>query len=192
MWLKIPMDPVALSEALPFLVCTVGFDKPMRLARAVFGHPGVTSPYAPATVSVVPPKPSGEIILESLTQVYVPILRDYILEIAVLVVGAYSHVSGLREVCALAALILGLDCLLLCTFLSAILGIMIEVRLLFSCFDVFRHSWLPIQFWIGVVTWSAKTRSYCFLFLSYHLRFPASFVGIGSVHLFTFGRVSVL
>jgi hydroxymethylglutaryl-CoA reductase (NADPH) len=27
---RIPMDVIALSEALPFLVCTVGFDKPMR------------------------------------------------------------------------------------------------------------------------------------------------------------------
>jgi hypothetical protein len=33
-----PIDPVALTEALPFLVCTVGFDKPLRLARDVFGH----------------------------------------------------------------------------------------------------------------------------------------------------------
>ncbi|KAG6815019.1 hypothetical protein H0H87_005782, partial [Tephrocybe sp. NHM501043] len=32
--LGIPIDPVALTEALPFLVCTVGFDKPLRLARA--------------------------------------------------------------------------------------------------------------------------------------------------------------
>jgi len=35
MSLKIPIDPVALTEALPFLVCTVGFDKPLRLAKAV-------------------------------------------------------------------------------------------------------------------------------------------------------------
>ncbi|PBK98764.1 hypothetical protein ARMGADRAFT_1162042 [Armillaria gallica] len=126
-WLRIPMDPVALSEALPFLVCTVGFDKPIRLARAVFRHPHLTSPVGGASAGGQL-KPSGEVILESLTKVYYPIIRDYILEIAVLVVGAYSRVSGLREVCALAALILGLDCLLLCTFLASILCIMIEVH----------------------------------------------------------------
>ena len=41
MWLGVHIDVVALAEALPFLVCTIGFDKPMRLARAVFEHPGV-------------------------------------------------------------------------------------------------------------------------------------------------------
>ena len=147
MSLKIPIDPVALTEALPFLVCTVGFDKPLRLARAVFGHehlllpPGVGVPSKPngnAPLAVPnfqptsPPhhhqlKPAPKIITESLSLVYPPIIRDYILEIAVLTVGAYSKVGGLREVCALAALILAVDCLLLCTYLAAILGVMVEV-----------------------------------------------------------------
>jgi hydroxymethylglutaryl-CoA reductase (NADPH) len=140
MSLKIPIDPVALTEALPFLVCTVGFDKPLRLARAVFRHehllPGVESPgNAPLAVPNVQPnlthlhqlKPAPKIITESLSRVYPPIIRDYILEIAVLTVGAYSKVGGLKEVCALAALVLAVDCLLLCTYLAAILGIMVEV-----------------------------------------------------------------
>ncbi|KAL0069673.1 3-hydroxy-3-methylglutaryl-coenzyme A (HMG-CoA) reductase isozyme [Marasmius tenuissimus] len=126
-WLRIPMDPVALTEALPFLVCTVGFDKPLRLARAVFSHPHLTSPVGGSSANGML-KPAGEIILDSLSNVYSPILRDYILEIAVLTIGANSKVSGLKEVCALAALVLGIDCLLLCTFLSSILCIMIEVR----------------------------------------------------------------
>jgi hydroxymethylglutaryl-CoA reductase (NADPH) len=137
MYLHIPIDPVALTEALPFLVCTVGFDKPLRLARAVFTHPHLTSPM-PSGSSLSAPtvvngtgqlKPAPKIITESLTLVYPPIIRDYILEIAVLVVGANSKVGGLREVCALAALILGVDCMLLCTYLAAILGVMIEVGL---------------------------------------------------------------
>jgi hydroxymethylglutaryl-CoA reductase (NADPH) len=143
MALKIPIDPVALTEALPFLVCTVGFDKPLRLARAVFGHehlllpPGVEAPSklnAPLAVPNFQPtsshhqlKPAPKIITESLSRVYAPIIRDYILEIAVLTVGAYSKVGGLKEVCALAALILAVDCLLLCTYLAAILGVMVEV-----------------------------------------------------------------
>ncbi|KIY64724.1 hypothetical protein CYLTODRAFT_492869 [Cylindrobasidium torrendii FP15055 ss-10] len=126
MWLRIPVDPVALSEALPFFICTVGFDKPMRLARAVFKHPHLTSPVGGAS-SGGQLKPAGEVILESLTKVYYPIIRDYVIEIAVLVVGAYSRVSGLREICALAAIVLGLDCLLLCTFLASTLTVMIEV-----------------------------------------------------------------
>ncbi|KAJ4468808.1 hydroxymethylglutaryl-CoA reductase [Lentinula aciculospora] len=127
MWFHIPMDPVALTEALPFLVCTVGFDKPLRLARVVFSHPHLQSPVGGSS-SNGQLKPAGEIVLESLSNVYTPIFRDYVLEIAVLIIGAYSKVNGLREVCALAALVLGMDCLLLCTFLSSILCIMIEVR----------------------------------------------------------------
>lgn len=158
MGLKIPIDPVALTEALPFLVCTVGFDKPLRLARAVFEHellllpPGAKNANAnansPSTPSLTVPnstplhyplKPAPSIITESLSLVYAPIIRDYILEIAVLTVGAYSKVGGLREVCALAALILAVDCLLLCTYLAAILGVMVEVsdRLIFFCISFF-------------------------------------------------------
>ena len=53
----------------------------------------------------------------------------YTLEIAVLAVGVYSGVRGLKEVRALAASVLATDCLLLCTYLSAILGVMVEVSL---------------------------------------------------------------
>jgi len=155
MALDIPIDPVALSEALPFLVCTVGFDKPLRLARAVFHHPHLelppslappTTPHPssgypilaspsspqPQQLSSTLLKPSPKIITESLSYVYKPIIRDYILEIAVLTVGAYSRVGGLKEVCALAALILAVDCLLICTYLAAILGVMVEVCLSFT------------------------------------------------------------
>ena len=44
---NIPIDPVCLSEALPFLVITIGFDKPNLLARAVFQNPEI----APVAVS---------------------------------------------------------------------------------------------------------------------------------------------
>lgn len=39
--LNVPIDPVSMSEALPFLVITVGFDKPFLLARAVFQNPDI-------------------------------------------------------------------------------------------------------------------------------------------------------
>ncbi|KAJ6590428.1 hydroxymethylglutaryl-coenzyme A reductase-domain-containing protein [Mycena vulgaris] len=115
MVLRIPMHPVALTEALPFLVCTVGFDKPLRLARAVFTHPRTH-------------RPAGEVVLDALSATYFPILRDYILEIAVLLLGASSRVAGLAEVCSLAALLLALDCVMMCTFLAAIFCVMVEVR----------------------------------------------------------------
>ncbi|KAL1683201.1 hydroxymethylglutaryl-coenzyme A reductase-domain-containing protein [Schizophyllum commune] len=140
MWLGVHIDVVALAEALPFLVCTIGFDKPMRLARAVFEHPGVlgvrticadsvTSNGKHSKKSVRHAAPdAGGIVLDALKSCYVPIFRDYVLEIIVLFAGARSGVGGLKEVCALAAVTLAWDCLLLCTLFSAILTIMVEVR----------------------------------------------------------------
>jgi hydroxymethylglutaryl-CoA reductase (NADPH) len=150
--LRIPMDPVALTEALPFLVCTVGFDKPLRLARAVFTHPHLTTPPTTGGLSSHGQlKASGKIILESLSDVYKPIIRDYALEVAVLVVGANSKVSGLREVCALAAVLLAVDCMLLCTFLASIFGVMVEVSSILcnaQCHVIFRHyCLLCLDFW---------------------------------------------
>jgi hydroxymethylglutaryl-CoA reductase (NADPH) len=126
MTLRIPMDPVALTEALPFLVCTVGFDKPLRLARAVFTHPHLTTPHGAG---------GGGLSAQ-------PILLDYALEIAVLVVGAYSGVAGLREVCALAAVLLAVDSMLLCTFLASIFGVMVEVSPVPFCLLLLSRGWL--------------------------------------------------
>ncbi|KIJ07939.1 hypothetical protein PAXINDRAFT_173184, partial [Paxillus involutus ATCC 200175] len=126
-YLHIPLDPISLTEALPFLVCTVGFDKPLRLARAVFNHPHLTTPVKEGRWKNQM-KPAGEVVYEALEGSGNVILRDYALEIAVLAMGAKSKVGGLKEFCALAALSLTLDCILFGTFYSAILTIMVEVR----------------------------------------------------------------
>lgn len=51
--LNVPIDPVSLSEALPFLVITVGFDKPFLLARAVFQNPEIAPVAASPEMSPV-------------------------------------------------------------------------------------------------------------------------------------------
>ncbi|KAI0074986.1 hypothetical protein K474DRAFT_1647253 [Panus rudis PR-1116 ss-1] len=132
-FLDIPLDPVCLSEALPFLVCTVGFEKPLRLAREVMKHEHVLTPLPPTqTVPGAPPqlvmKPAGEVVLEALDRAGKSIIRDYALEIAVLLVGAYSHVGGLKEFCALASLLMVMDCVMLVTYYTAVLTVMVEVR----------------------------------------------------------------
>ncbi|KAF9226329.1 hypothetical protein BS17DRAFT_698606 [Gyrodon lividus] len=126
-YLHIPLDPISLTEALPFLVCMVGFDKPLRLARAVFNHPHLTSHVKEGRWRNQM-KPAGEVVYEAMEGSGNVILRDYALEIAVLAMGAKSKVGGLKEFCALAALSLTLDCILFGTFYSAILTIMVEVR----------------------------------------------------------------
>ncbi|KAK8846554.1 hydroxymethylglutaryl-CoA reductase (NADPH) [Kwoniella newhampshirensis] len=40
--LNVPIDPICLSEAIPFLVITIGFDKPYRLAKAVLQNPDIS------------------------------------------------------------------------------------------------------------------------------------------------------
>ncbi|KAI0698044.1 3-hydroxy-3-methylglutaryl-coenzyme A reductase [Cerioporus squamosus] len=121
--LDIPLDPIALTEALPFLVCTVGFDKPLRLARAVLSHPHMLKPQEDGRM-----KPAGAVILEALDRVGNVILRDYALEIAVLFVGVNSRVGGLKEFCSVAAVALAMDCLMTFTWYTAVLTIMVEVR----------------------------------------------------------------
>lgn len=195
--IKVPVDPITLSEALPFLVITVGFDKPFLLARAVFGNPEIT----PVQASQEPPslpgdllmladddalglsasagaalddqevasrqshgaleldlqaldrglaeharmqleiaeaknrkvrwsasKPAKTIVLDAVARTGPAILRDYTIEVAVLLLGAVSGIGGLREFCQLAALILAMDCLCLFTFYAAILSVMVEVH----------------------------------------------------------------
>lgn len=99
----IPVDPVGLSEALPFLVVTVGFDKPMRLATFMLSRRRDASD---AT---------------AIERVASPILRDYMLEIGILSLGALSKIPGLRELCALAAMILICDAFAMLTFFVAVM-----------------------------------------------------------------------
>ena len=124
-YLNIPLDPIALTEALPFLVCTVGFEKPLRLAKAVLAHPQALKPQEDGRM-----KPAGEVVLDALDRVGNVILRDYALEIAVLLVGVNSGVGGLKEFCSVAAVALGMDCLMICTFYTAVLTVMVEVSVL--------------------------------------------------------------
>ncbi|KZO98588.1 hypothetical protein CALVIDRAFT_535215 [Calocera viscosa TUFC12733] len=119
--LRLRVDLIQLFEALPFLVITVGFDKPLTLTRAVFAHPAALHPASPSTKA-------STVVVSAVNQVGAGIVRDYALEIAVLALGAASGVGGLKEFCHLAALILAADCCLLFTFYVAILNVMVEVQ----------------------------------------------------------------
>lgn len=171
-YLDISVNPVLLGEALPFLVITVGFEKPFVLTRAVFSNPaiapsgafnsrGTSTPREAATprressdqdtfynrssfsrgpssangfptpsrfgVRFAPPVPARDIVLAAVSKTGVAIVRDYAIEIAVLVFGAMSGVAGLKEFCHLAALILVFDCFFLVSFYVAVLTVMVEV-----------------------------------------------------------------
>ncbi|GAA6004428.1 uncharacterized protein JCM10292_007063 [Rhodotorula paludigena] len=158
-YLEISVNPVLLGEALPFLVITVGFEKPFVLTRAVFSHPaigpggayagapsrgsmtpvgngkGATPTSANFGLRFAPPVPSRDIVRNAVAKTGVPIIRDYAVEVAVLVVGAMSGVAGLREFCQLAAVILVWDALCLVGFFVSILTVMVEIHRI----KVIRH-----------------------------------------------------
>lgn len=110
------INPLLLSKKIPFLAVTVGFEKPSLLTRAVI-H----------SSSNIDTNPIRENVINAVKDKGWIIVRDYLFEIGILVLGAMSRVDGLNQFCKVAAWILGFDCLLLFTFYIAVLTIKLEV-----------------------------------------------------------------
>ncbi|KKK21486.1 hypothetical protein AOCH_006943 [Aspergillus ochraceoroseus] len=125
----VPINVLLLSEGLPFLVVTIGFEKPIILTKAVLSasvdkkRQGASHGPAPAT-----PLSIQDSIQTAIKEQGFEIIRDYCIEIAILVAGAASGVQGgLTQFCFLAAWILFFDCVLLFTFYTTILCIKLEI-----------------------------------------------------------------
>lgn len=133
----VPLNVVLLSEGLPFLVVTVGFDKPIVLTKAVLSASLKAKQQSASAAAASHGGSKGEayspMTIQSAVQAAVrdkgfEIVRDYFIEILVLVAGAASGVQGgLRPFCFLAAWILFFDCILLFTFYTAILSVKLEI-----------------------------------------------------------------
>ena len=131
----VPINLVLLSEGLPFLVVTIGFEKPIILTKAVLtastSHKRSASERTDPNVS---DGPSSSQTIQSSLHIAVrergfEIIRDYCIEIALLVLGACSGVhGGLTQFCFLAAWILFFDAVLLFTFYTAILSVKLEIN----------------------------------------------------------------
>lgn len=132
----VPISVVLLSEGLPFLVVTIGFEKNIVLTRAVLSHalehrrPEEQGPRKKARHSPSPPEGVIQYAVQSaIKDKGYEIVRDYIIEIIILCIGAASGVQGgLQQFCFLAAWILFFDCLILFTFYTAILCIKLEIN----------------------------------------------------------------
>ena len=132
----VPVNLVLLSEGLPFLVVTIGFEKAIILTRAVLSASYDTRRRPEANGHVIGPVevPTGptsvlEATKAAIKEVGFEIVRDYVIEISVLILGAASGVQGgLRQFCFLAAWILFFDCVLLFTFYTTILCIKLEIN----------------------------------------------------------------
>jgi len=121
--LGVPINMVLLSEGLPFLVVIIGFEKPITLTRAVLD----------ANIDLRKKSSMSASIQSAVTAAVQDkgflIVRDYVIEIAILAVGAASGVQGgLRQFCFLAGWILAFDCILLFSFYTAILSVKLEIN----------------------------------------------------------------
>lgn len=124
----VPINMVLLSEGLPFLVVTIGFEKPIILTKSVLSASlnvrktgGSKGEYAPSVIR--------QAIQIAINEIGSSIIRDYCLEILILVAGAASGIQGgLRQFCFLAAWTLFFDCILLFTFYMSILTIKLEIN----------------------------------------------------------------
>lgn len=137
--LGVPLNMVLLSEGLPFLVVTIGFEKPIILTQAVLQASLALKRSGSADTSSGTSRSPGRASsssthIQSAIQIAVrekgyELVRDYAVEILILVAGAASGVQGgLCQFCFLAAWILVFDCLLLFTFYTAILTIKLEIN----------------------------------------------------------------
>ncbi len=138
--LGVPINMVLLSEGLPFLVVTIGFEKPIVLTKAVLSaslnsrHSGARGSPEQGQQRDAFHSEKYPLTIQNAVQAAVRdkgfgIVRDYFIEILILVAGAASGVQGgLRQFCFLAAWILAFDCVLLFTFYTAILSIKLEIN----------------------------------------------------------------
>ncbi|KAK0630237.1 3-hydroxy-3-methylglutaryl-CoA reductase [Bombardia bombarda] len=132
--LGVPISMVLLSEGLPFLVVTIGFEKNIVLTRAVLSH--AIEHRRPSTNKNAgdSKKAGGASVIQSAIFVAIKekgfeIVKDYAIEVGILTVGAASGVQGgLQQFCFLAAWILFFDCILLFSFYTAILCIKLEIN----------------------------------------------------------------
>lgn len=126
-YLGVPINMVLLSEGLPFLVVIIGFEKPIVLTKAVLS----------ASLDArrrAEDKRGEPITIQNAVQIAIKvtgyeIVRDYFIEILILVAGAASGIQGgLRQFCFLGAWILLFDAIMLLTFFTAILTIKLEIN----------------------------------------------------------------
>ncbi|CCC07826.1 unnamed protein product [Sordaria macrospora k-hell] len=131
--LGVPITMVLLSEGLPFLVVTIGFEKNIVLTRAVLSH-AVDHRRPTEKSGKTAKKADSAHNIQSAIQLAIKekgfdIVKDYAIEAGILVLGAASGVQGgLQQFCFLAAWILFFDCILLFSFYTAILCIKLEIN----------------------------------------------------------------
>ncbi|EAU29414.1 3-hydroxy-3-methylglutaryl-coenzyme A reductase [Aspergillus terreus NIH2624] len=131
----VPVDMLLLFEGIPYLVLTVGFEKPIQLTRAVLC---VSEELRGGWQRPVPNGASSDDsrqsqLIPNIIQLAVDregwyIVRSYLLEIGALALGAVLRPNdSLGHFCFLAAWTLLIDAILLFTFYATILCVKLEI-----------------------------------------------------------------
>ena len=130
----VAINLVLLSEGVPFLVVTIGFEKSIILTKAVLSASLNSRRREVQSGLKGSDDKNHPRMIQNALQVGVQekgfeIVRDYCIEIGILAAGAASGVQGgLKQFCFLAAWILFFDCILLFTFYTAILSVKLEIN----------------------------------------------------------------
>lgn len=109
----------ACSEATPFLVVAIGFERPYKLTQRIFEENKKVSSRNRDSVN--------QIISKAVESVAPTLIRDGLLEILVFILGAKSTIPGLREFCLMSAFLIGYDSILMFTWYVAVLSLKLEV-----------------------------------------------------------------
>ncbi|OAD07314.1 hypothetical protein MUCCIDRAFT_33890 [Mucor lusitanicus CBS 277.49] len=113
-----PVSPVLLSEATPFLVVTIGFERPYKLTKCIFEQESNNTDNSNVL----------QIISRSVEMMAPTLIRDGLLEIVVFILGAKSTLPGLREFCLMSAFLIAYDMMLMFTWYISVLSLKLELR----------------------------------------------------------------
>ncbi|KAJ2077783.1 3-hydroxy-3-methylglutaryl-coenzyme A (HMG-CoA) reductase isozyme [Coemansia sp. RSA 988] len=138
-----PINAVLLTEALPFLIICVGFDKSLTLTRSVLlaaysdreqrrggssrrRNGSKTAKAMVETTTTTPSQIQGQ-IARGVDKCAGQLIKDYLFEISILAIGVCSGVPQLHEVCLISSFILLFEGVFMFTFYAAILTLKLDL-----------------------------------------------------------------
>ncbi|KAJ2671450.1 3-hydroxy-3-methylglutaryl-coenzyme A (HMG-CoA) reductase isozyme [Coemansia sp. RSA 1085] len=129
-----PINAVLLTEALPFLIICVGFDKSLTLTRSVLlaaysdrqrsnSNAGKRTQDARSNT----PAQIQAQIGRGVDKCAMQLIKDYLFEISILAIGVCSGVPQLHEVCLISSFILMFEGVFMFTLYAAILTLKLDL-----------------------------------------------------------------
>ncbi|KAJ2549456.1 3-hydroxy-3-methylglutaryl-coenzyme A (HMG-CoA) reductase isozyme [Coemansia sp. RSA 1933] len=134
------INVVLLTEALPFLIICVGFDKYLTLTRAVLlaaysDRPGqqqqaeavANAPRHMLTTMTVTPAQIQSQMARGVDKCAGRLVKDYLFEISILAIGVFAGVPQLHEVSLISSFILMFDAVFMFMLYSAVLTLKLDI-----------------------------------------------------------------